>query len=342
MDNGLGDVSQEIVSLDGSGQLPPLERHDKSNDRKITNSCMPHAPMCLRDYPKVTLLGGPLSHTRLHRGNCVPELHAGSRQLFTHEHLYKMFNATDFDPGDIKTELDSTDENEAIYDELVHHCVQRGLKDPEGYFDLADEEIQTILNQGREGKGTDDVRDVGTVKLNVFEHSSDSESIEVLSGHENSEDEEFLGYYTVGPDGKKRPIPAPRRLVRIPAANGSEADASSPVTQDSSSTPQSVEPKNGKEVVFAEVRRHRISLSDDSQGRDLTLIPPGYDGHSMLNTLRTKRRSRNQGVTCLTRFRNIKAQKKPGTALVQSFNETKHASAPMATASMLELSCQIM
>ena len=119
----------------------------------------------------------------------------------------------------------------------------------------------------------------------MFEHSSDSESIEVLSGHENSENEEFLGYYTVGPDGKKRPIPAPRRLVRIPAANGSEADASSPVTQDSSSTPQSVEPKTGKEVVFAEVRRHRISLSDDSQGRDLTLIPPGYDGHSMLNTL---------------------------------------------------------
>ena len=121
MDNGLGDVfarnrkfgwlrqlpplghhykiNDRMIANYGSGQLPPLERHDKSNDRKITNFCMPHAPMCLRDYPKVTLLGGPLSHTRLHRGNCVPKLHAGSRQLFTHEHHYKMFNATDFDQG---------------------------------------------------------------------------------------------------------------------------------------------------------------------------------------------------------------------------------------------------
>ena len=42
------------------------------------------------------------------------------------------------------------------------------------------------------GQGADDVRDVGTVKLNVFIHSSDSESIEVISGHEDSENEVFL------------------------------------------------------------------------------------------------------------------------------------------------------
>ena len=43
--------------------------------------------------------------------------------------------------------------------------------------------------------------------------------------------------------------------------------------------------KTGKEIVHAEVRRHRISLSNDSQGRDLSLIPPGFDGHSMLKSL---------------------------------------------------------
>ena len=61
------------------------------------------------------------------------------------------------------------------------------------------------------------------------------------------------------------------------------ADAASAVTQSPSSATGSAEPKTGKEVVLAEVRRHRISLSTDSQGRDLLLIPPGYDGHSMSN-----------------------------------------------------------
>ena len=94
----------------------------------------------------------------------------------------------------------------------------------------------------------------------MFEQSRDSESIENenCSGHEDSKDEEFLGYYVVDPDGKKRPIPAPRRLVRMPAANGNEADASSAVAQNSSSAIGSVEPKTGKEVVLAEVGRHRI------------------------------------------------------------------------------------
>ena len=105
---------------------------------------------------------------------------------------------------------------------------------------------------------------------------------EVLSSHENSEDEEFLGYYVIGPDGKKRPIPAPRRLVRMPAVIENGADVVSAVTQNPSSVIESAELKTGKEVVFAEVRRHRISVSDDSQGRDLSLIPPGFDGLSML------------------------------------------------------------
>ena len=84
--NGLDDdwtmvlemCAREIVSLDGSGQSPPHGQHYKLLDRKITNSCMPRALMYLRDYPKVTLLGGPLSHTCLHRGNRVPELDNGS------------------------------------------------------------------------------------------------------------------------------------------------------------------------------------------------------------------------------------------------------------------------
>ena len=69
----------------------------------------------------------------------------------------------------------------------------------------------------------------------------------------------------------------------MPAANGNGADASSAVIQSSSSATEGAEPKTGKEVVLAEVQRHCISLSNDSQGRDLLLIPPGSDGHSMPN-----------------------------------------------------------
>ena len=114
----------------------------------ITNSCMPHAPMYLQDYPKVTLLGGPLSHTHLHRCNCVPELHDGSCELPVRQHC----------------------------DEMVHAL----SSNPEGHFDLADEEVRAIINRCQDGQRVDDVRDVGAPKLNVFEPSSDSESIEVL------------------------------------------------------------------------------------------------------------------------------------------------------------------
>ena len=61
-----------------------------------------------------------------------------------------------------------------------------------------------IISQNCDGQMASSLRDVGNVKLNVFELSQSSESIEVLSEHENSEDEEFLGYYTVDSDGKKR------------------------------------------------------------------------------------------------------------------------------------------
>ena len=266
---------------DGSGQMPPRGQYCKIPSQKTVNSCMSHAPTYLRDYPKVTLLGGPLSHTRLHRGNCVPELRGGSGQMLTRERHDKILNATDFDPGDTNAGLSDSDESEVECDELARRYARHGLKEPNENFDSADEEVQLILNQGRTGHEADDVRDVGRVKLNVFESSSGSESIEILSGHEDSGSEEFLGYYKVGPDGKRRPIPAPRRLARMPAVNGTEAEASSAVTQSLSPAVQPVEPKTGKEVVFAEVRRHRISLSDDSQGRFVSLIPPEYDGQSM-------------------------------------------------------------
>ena len=69
----------------------------------------------------------------------------------------------------------------------------------------------------------------------------------------------------------------------MPVDNGNGAGAAIAMTQSLGSAIESAEPKTGKEVVLAEVRRHRISLSDDSQGRDLSLI--GFDGYSMLITL---------------------------------------------------------
>ena len=252
-----------------------------------------------------------------------------------------MIDATDFDPGDTNSELNDIDETETICDELVRHYAQHGLKDPEGYFDSAYEEVQTIMSKRCDGQGASGLRDVGNVKLNVFEQSQDSESIEALSVHEDSGDEEFLGYYAVDPDGKKRPIKAPRRLVQMPVADGTEVAAARPVAQSSGSAVESVAPKTGKEVVFAEVSRHRISLSDDSQGRDLSLIPPGYDGHSMLNMLPHQTTLPQQESTRSSRFHNIKAPKKPGTKLAVSFDKVKHASALIVIRSMQESSCRI-
>ena len=220
---------------------------------------MSHAPIYLRNYPKVTLLGGPLSHTHLHRGTCVPELHNGSCQALVQQHHYKMINATDFDPGDTNFELDDTDETEAICDELARHYALHGLKDPEGRPDSADEEVRVIMSQDRGGQGASSLRDVGNVKLNVFEQSQDSESIEVLSSCENSDDEEFMGYYVVDPDGKKRPIPAPRRLVRMPTVNEDGADATSAVAQNPSSAIGSAEPLPPLHVCLVMPARNWVS-----------------------------------------------------------------------------------
>ena len=124
---------------------------------------------------------------------------------------------------------------------------------------------------------TEGARDKGRPCVNVvMNRTPDSESIEGISDVEELEDDVFLGYFTVDSDGKKRPIPAPRRLVRTSAANKEEA-ASVGVTKGSSEGN-----KSGKEVELVEVRGIRISLSTDSQGRDLSFIPPGSDGFSPL------------------------------------------------------------
>lgn len=151
------------------------------------------------------------------------------------------------------------------------------------------------------------------------------ESIERVSDVEEMKDDVFMGYFTVDSDGKKRPVPAPRRLVRTHAANpatapsedrgrtivtvqrnqgepsvvktldpniavahrcealppkGDEVErAMEEVARDSRSETS----KSGKEVELAEVRGIRISLSTDSQGRGLPLIPPVSDGFSSLD-----------------------------------------------------------
>ena len=88
------------------------------------------------------------------------------------------------------------------------------------------------MSQGYGTQEVNDPRDVGNAKgthqpymgisvdakaVNAMEHSQDSYSIEKISGPEELEDEVFLGYFAVDNEGKKRPIPAPRRLVQMPA-----------------------------------------------------------------------------------------------------------------------------
>ena len=104
----------------------------------------------------------------------------------------------------------------------------------------------------------------------VANRTLDSESSEGISDVEELEDYVFLGYFTIDSDGKKRPIPVPRSLVQMPAANEEGARSAMPGAAMSSGerTENKVE-KSGKEVVLAEVRGIRISLSTDSQVRDL-------------------------------------------------------------------------
>ena len=118
----------------------------------------------------------------------------------------------------------------------------------------------------------------------------------------------FLWYFVVDNDGNKRPIPAPRRLVRMPAANSEWAGATnSGAVQSSESENGKEREKSGKEVALGfqgfhisafifSVRGFHVSLSTDSQGRDLLLIPPGSNGfstqrksssHEMVNDIST-------------------------------------------------------
>ena len=104
------------------------------------------------------------------------------------------------------------DENEAICDELARHYAQHGLKDPEGYFDSEDKEVQQILNQGFDTLGVDNSVEASRVKdthrsvrsattnikmLNASDWSQDSASIERVSGPEELEDDVFLGYFAI-------------------------------------------------------------------------------------------------------------------------------------------------
>ena len=65
----------KIISTECKGfRLSPNQRHHNKLDSQLTSGPgLTHERMYLQDYPKVTLLGGRLSHTLLHRGNCVSE-----------------------------------------------------------------------------------------------------------------------------------------------------------------------------------------------------------------------------------------------------------------------------
>lgn len=52
-----------------------------------------------------------------------------------------------------------------------------------------------------------------TYKSVIDNRELDDESIEKVSCQEDSDDEVFLGYFTVDFRNKERPIPAPRRLL---------------------------------------------------------------------------------------------------------------------------------
>ena len=131
----------KIIKTECKGfRLSPNQRHPNKLESQLTSSsCLSHGRMHLQGYPKVTLLGERLSHTPLHRGNRVPEFYNGFRQQLDYD---KSIKATYFNPGDINSEEDDIDENEAICYELARHYAQHGLKDPEGYFDSGDKEVK--------------------------------------------------------------------------------------------------------------------------------------------------------------------------------------------------------
>ena len=174
---------------------------------------------------------------------------------------------------------------------MARHCAHHGLKDPEGYFDSEDEEVQEILSQFFDPKEKGSSKEVDCVRdtycsarsattnfklLNARGWSHESESIERVSDPEEMEDEVFMGYFAVNGDGNERPITAPRRLIGRPTANQEIIGTTdTEVAQSSRSGTNEGVSKSG------EVRGFRISLSTDSKGRNLPLIPPGSDRSSM-------------------------------------------------------------
>ena len=63
-------------------------------------------------------------------------------ERLSYEHLHRGNHVSAY------LEEEYIDETIAICDELARHYAQHGRKDPEGYFDSADDEDQMILNQG--------------------------------------------------------------------------------------------------------------------------------------------------------------------------------------------------
>ena len=108
-------------------------------------------------------------------------------------------------------------------DDLDRHYAQHGLKDPEGYFDPDDEEVQQILSQSFDAKGVESSGEIDCIRdtycsvrsattnfktLNANDWSRESESIEGIAGREELEDEVFLGYFATDGDGNERPMVA--------------------------------------------------------------------------------------------------------------------------------------
>ena len=115
-----------------------------------------------------------------------------------------------------------------------------------------------IVNQSHGILKASDPRDVGNAKIDVIKQSQESESIEGISGSEELDDEVFLGYFAVDSDGKKIPIPAPRRLVRMPAVNSDGANVPDEVARNSETGIGQLNEKYGKEIALAEVQGPRI------------------------------------------------------------------------------------
>ena len=375
--------------------MPTHRHHNKHYGQLTSGSCRSRDAVTRGSHAvtrgsRITFLGGRLSEAPPHRGSRISEFYSGSCQTLVQQHHNKILNATDFRPGDITWRDSEDEEDEATCNDLVRHHAQRGLRSPKEYFDSEDEEVQMILSQA----GGDKDEDCPFVDL-AANRTQGSESIERVSDIEDTEDDVFMGYFTVDSDGKKRPIPAPRRLIPMPLANQVDAalvgestavivqakdprisdwglydDREPPVVkalgpnmtlrslkgvkpyrrrgtqaksamEDVARDSRSETSKSGKEVELVEVRGIRSSLSTDSQGRDLPLIPPGYDGFSSQNRLNALNEFSEQ--IKVDKVNKLPQQSRAEEAWNQAGPEfqLKHVSTLMVTLLMQELSCRI-